>query len=97
MCHWTRNSPWPYDQINVDDNNPSTFYYENTPAWAEVYVGQWGSFYWGSSSAPIRFDTRAVGIDWMCGNLSYWAYYAGVQLAYHPSYGFQEWAFSPGD
>lgn len=92
-CSYARNYPAPYTGYMEDSGNPSTLSYENTPAWADVYVPSEvtnSNFYWGSTTA-IKFDDRAVSILSYCppggGEFSL---YAGVRVYYHPNSGFYE-------
>lgn len=76
----------------ADDNAPATFDYWNTPSWAEVGLGYYGQFRWGSSS-PIRFATRAGTEIAACDSYyspswSQWSQFAGPMTSYHPSWGF---------
>ena len=49
---------FPYQGYVNDDNNPSSFSYSSTPAWAEVYVGNLGNSY-VSPTQPIQHRHRA--------------------------------------
>jgi hypothetical protein len=83
------------DNSVVDDNSPSTFDYWNTPTRSEVYLVPFGNFYWGADGTPIRFYHRATTEIGACDTYSspttvQWSQFAGVDLHYHPNYGFFE-------
>jgi hypothetical protein len=91
VCKYDRNAPWPYVGFPTDDNNPAEFYYENTPAWAEVPMSYIGDHYWGGS--VVKFNNRTSRVYSFCLDpINYFDLYAGIQLAYGPSVG---WNVTP--
>lgn len=99
-----------YSGCLPNDTVPSTFYYNNTPAWAEVPVNaetfEGDYFYryigdeWWSSGQPISHYQRASGFgagDEVCGAFGYWDKTAGINMHYSPYIGGWNWSsYSPG-
>jgi hypothetical protein len=93
-CQFQRSWDYPPGGFVQDDNSPSTFQYENTPAWANVYLSPTGNFYWGSG--VVQFDDRASAVAGFCDQIG-WGFVgemAGVRLYYSPSVGWHEASYS---